>query len=170
VGRLLNGSERRLFDSIAMDVLRLAGADQTVLWKFVRNPAKTINQVSGFIDCLYEEPINASKHYFPYKIMCYFDQPDRATEATDDGRQQRSEGRAWVSRKDLEEKKVPLDETGNHMASGDIIQLFSKSGKTWYFEVMSVNRDGFENDSDVWTHYVLDLVRNDSFIPERKIF
>jgi hypothetical protein len=98
-----------------------------------------------------------------------FEKPDRIEEVGDNGLTTRLDGKMFVSRKNLEELKIPKDSFGYHISVGDIIQLFSKSTNTWYFEVINVDRDGFEHDSEVWTQYELGVARNQSFTPEKKL-
>lgn len=177
MGTLLNSAEHVFFDNVALEVLRLAGTPDPILWKFYKIlPPSLLSSVSGQIDCIYEDPGNGSKHYIPFgtatgnPVLCYFEKPDALTDVNDNGLVQRFEGRIWFSRKNLENLKVPLDDDANHMSPGDIIQLWSKNKvRSWYFEVIRAEREGFENDSDVFTHYACDVVRNDNFIPERKI-
>lgn len=165
MGRLLNGKEKKLFDRTSVEILSLAGADDPILWKFV---AHVPGQAD--IDCLYKEPVEGSKHYFAYKVMCHFEEPEHSANSTDDGLETRLDGRVWFARKNLEDVKVPANTFGEHVSVGDIIQLFSKSIKTtWSFDILNVARSQFEHNSDVWTHYVCDVARNYSFTPERKI-
>lgn len=167
MGKLLNGLDSPLFDTIAMEVMALAGTDSPILWKFAERVG---NAVSGFSDCLYEEPIDGSKHYIPYRVMCYFEAKDRSTEVGDDGLVGSTAGRITFVRKNCEIARIPMDENANHISEGDIIQLWSNNKlRTWYFEITNVNRDGWQHDSDNFTLYVTDVVRNDSFTPERKI-
>lgn len=173
MGTLLNGSEQKFFDNVALEVLTLAGTPDPVLWKFFSVlPSTPISSVSGQIDCIYSDPVSGSKHYLAYSkgLMCYFEKPDSLFDATDQGLTEKNEGRMWLARKNLEALKVPLDVEGDHVTAGDIIQLWSKNKiRTWYFEVVQVEREGFENDSDVFTHYACNVVRNHNFKPERKI-
>lgn len=167
MGTLLGGIEKPLFDNIALEVVTLAGTDSPILWKFAERVG---NAVSGYIDCLYEEPGFGSKHYIPFRVLCYFEAKDRTTEVGDDGMVGSTAGRITFVRKNLETARVPMDENANHISEGDIIQLWSQNRlRTWYFDIINVNRDGWQNDSDNYTLYVADVVRNDSFIPERKI-
>lgn len=181
MGTLLSSNEQKFFDSIAVEVAVLAGTSTPILWKFSHSggaTASNVSSVSGLVDCLYEEPRvpstlpDGSKLmlYKPYKVLCFFERPSQVIDARDEGLVERTEGKFWLIRKDLEDKRVPLNEHGYHVQAGDVIELWSKfSQKKWYFEVISVDRDGFEHDSEVWTHYECDAVRNESFSPERKI-
>jgi hypothetical protein len=181
VGTLLNSAEQKFFDSVSIEVLTLAGTHTPILWKFSKTgnaTASNIMSVSGLIDCLYEEPRIPSslpansklKVYTPYTVLCFFERPTHVFDAQDTGLNERTEGKFWLSRLDLENKKVPLNEVGYHVQPGDVIEIWSKvQNKPWYFEFISVERDGFEHDSEVWTHYEIDAVRNESFTPERKI-
>lgn len=168
MGTLLNGSERILFDGVAQEVMRLVQTNDPILWKFVS--AVGCASVSGTTDCLYEEPIQNSKHYIPYKVPCFFESKVKSDDVDEAGLVQRVDGTIHFVQQDLVLAKVPLDEQKNHLSSGDIIQLWSKNKvRTWYFEIVSVNREGWQNDSDNFTHYVCDVIRNESFTPERKI-
>lgn len=185
MGSLLNSKEQTFFDQTSIEVLTLAGTDTPVLWKFNKTggaTAATIDGVSGLIDCLYEEPRIPSQAgvkgtpsaklflYTPYNVLCFFERPQFINNATEMGLQQRSEGKMWFSRKNLESVNVPLNSLGYHLDAGDIIELWSKTAKIpWYFEMINVERDGFEHDSSIWTHYECEVVRNESFSPERKL-
>lgn len=181
MGSLLNSKEQRLFDSIALEVLTLAGTPTPVLWKFSKTGFATageLSSVSGMIDCLYEEPRVPSllpstsklEMYKPYNVLCYFERPNSIVETSEQGLVDRTEVKFWFSRLDLENKKVPTSGKGEHVDVGDVVQLWSSyTKKTWYFEVINVERDGFEHDSEVWTHYECSAIRNESFSPERKV-
>ena len=168
MGSLLNGAEKGLFDSIALEVMALAGTDSPILWKFMERVGST--PAANAIDCLYQEPVDGSKHYVPFRVLCYFEGKDRSTEVSDEGLVGLTAGSVTFVRKNLESAKVPLDDQANHLSEGDVIQLWSQNKlRTWYFEITNVNRDGWQNDSDNFTLYVCDVIRNDSFTPERKI-
>jgi hypothetical protein len=181
MGSLLNSAEQKFFDNVALEVLTLAGTPSPILYKFSKTgyaTASNITSVSGLIDCLYEEPRiptrlpSGSKlqRYTPYQVLCYFERPTHVIDAQDNGLVERTEGKFWFSRLDLENKKVPLNEHGYHVQPGDVIELWSKiTNKYWYFDIITAERDGFEHDSEVWTHYECEAVRNESFSPERKI-
>jgi hypothetical protein len=181
MGILLNSREHRFFDQIGLEVLRLAGTPDPVLWKFYKIlPVSVDSSVFGQIDCLYKEPYPESQHYLTFgnaahphhpHLLCFFEKPDTLTDVNDGGGLvERFEGKMWFSRRNLEDLKVPLDTDQNHITPGDILQLWARNKlRTWYFETIRVERDGWEHDSDVFTHYNCDMVRNDSFDPERKI-
>lgn len=167
MGTLLGGGEKTWFDSVAVEVLRLAGVDNCVLYHFMAH----IDGVSGIVDCLYGEPVQgsgAAKHYFPFKVLGYFEAPTRITDATEQGLVQVYDGRMYFSRKDLENAKVPPDAQGDRVIVGDIVQIF-KAGRFWYFEFKNVERTGWVTDSQEYTHYVCDIIRTDDFVPERKL-
>lgn len=168
MGTLLDGSEFRLFDGIAEEVMRLAGTSCPVLWKLSE---KIVSSVSGVTDCLYEEPVAGKKIYIPYRdILCFFDAKEKNSDVGDEGLIERFEGRVFFVRADLEKHKVPLNDNKDHISEGDIIQLWANNKlRTWYFKIVQVNRDGWQNDSDVFTHYSCDVVRNVSFTPEEQI-
>src|SRR6185312_698303 len=105
MGRLLNKGEQSLFDSVNVEVQSLAGVGDgnCVLWKFVKVPqGATGLGVSGFIDCLYGEPIMQSRHYFPYKINAYFERPTVDAEAAEEGLTVTKNSKVTISRKGLE--------------------------------------------------------------------
>lgn len=164
MGILLNDREAAWFDNTAVEVTVLAGVDNTVLWHFVAFPAG----VSGTVDCLYSEPTDGSQHYFPFKVLGWFEAPTQTQEASELGLDVYSEGRFYFVRKDLECNRVPPNENGDRVATGDIVQIFKK-GKFWYFDLKNVERTGWVTDSQTWTHYVCDMIRREDFIPERSI-
>lgn len=168
MGLLLNNKERNLFDSIAVEVMLLSGTEDPVLWKFYeRVPGAA---VIGQVDCLYEEPVSGSKHYVPYQVMCFYEEKEQTQDVSDDGIVDTSTGKVHFVRKNLIDKKVPEDETGNHVNPGDIIQLWSKNKRyTWYFDIINVVRTGWQLDADNWVSYACDVTRNESFTPEKKI-
>ncbi len=169
MGILLDGSEHALFDGIAEEVMTLAGTNCPVLWKLSQ---KIISSVSGATDCLYEEPVAGQKLYVPYRnILCFYEAKNKNSDVGDEGLIERVEGVVHFVRADLEKHKVPLDpQNKDHVVEGDIIQLWANNKlRTWYFKIVQVNRDGWQNDSDVFTHYSCDVVRNLSFTPEEQI-
>jgi hypothetical protein len=164
MGTLLGEREIFLFDQRNVEVLRLAGTPNAVLWAFASY------SVSGDADCLYEEPIPGSNHYFPFKVMCWFEQPSAAAESSDEGRQNVLDAVFYFSRKNLETINVPLDSDKNHVRVGDIVELFSKDKvKRWFFQIKNVERNGFLNDSRYWTQYKCEAIRYDQFNPERQL-
>jgi hypothetical protein len=181
MGTLLGSGEQPFFDSIALEVLKLAGTASPILWKFSNTgnaKPNTISEVSGLVDFLYEEPkipqglprSSKLKLYSPFQVLCFFERPNHTMDAQDNGLVDRTEGKFWFSRADLEARKVPVNQYGYHVHPGDVVELWSKvTNKYWYFEVISVERDGFEHDSEVWTHYECEAIRNESFSPERKL-
>jgi len=167
MGSLLGKREKLLFDSRNLEVLRLAGAEPITLWHFVKYPK--VGSVSGFVDCLYGEPLPDTKHYLPYKVLGWFEQPSQLIEGMDEGYQNTDDFIVYFSRKDLENKKVPINPVSfEHISVGDIIQIF-KGGIEFYLEVRNVEKDGWINDSDVWTQYRCDTIQNSSFSPALKL-
>jgi hypothetical protein len=126
--------------------------------------------VSGSaIDCLYGEPVIGSKHYIPFKIMAFFEKPTELADNLEGGLAKTTDSIVTISRKHLEIKKVPIDSmSGDRVKEGDIIQFF-KGGQQLFFEARNVERDGWVNDSEVWTQYILDCVNTTSFTPDEKL-
>jgi hypothetical protein len=167
MGSLLGKSEKALFDQINSEVYVLAGTDQVHLWKwysFIGNLAS----VSGGIDLMYGEPVYGSKHYEPYKVIAFFERPSFSADSTSEGLQNIKEGRVQISRKICENRKVPKDKNGYHIQIGDIFEFF-RHGRTFFFEVKNMELDGWINDQDTWTQYLLDVVYNETFTPQRKL-
>lgn len=167
MGRLLHKREQSLFDKINAEVYQLAGAEDVVLWKWNKyfGPA---SGVSGYVDCIYGEPIPGTKHYVQYKIIAYFERPTQIVETSDEGLFTVKEARVFVSRIILERAKVPKNHELEHIAIGDIFEFFRK-GKKFYFEVRNVEKDGWINDQDTWTQYIADVVLNSTFAAEQKL-
>jgi hypothetical protein len=165
LGTLLNGKEKKLFDSINLEMMTLAGAQRVckdiLLWAF-QTPTTSTHK-----DALYDEP-NSKASYKSYSVKIFFERPITETSATDEGLEQSFSGRAWFSRKDLELAKVAKDYKGNHVKEGDTFELFHKGNRIFY-EIINVDREGIVNDSDVFTQYTVDFVRRQHFIPERKL-
>lgn len=156
-----------MFDDRSVEVLRLAGAVPVTLWHFVKYPK--IGSVSGFVDCVYGEPIQGTKHYLPYKVLAYFERPTQLAEGLDDGLVNTDDSIVYFSRRDLENKKVPLDPVSQeHVQVGDIVQFF-KGQREFFLEVRNVEKDGWINDSEWWTQYRCDTVVNSAFVPDNKL-
>lgn len=185
MGSLLNDREKLLFDARNIEVLRLAGAENTILWSMSTNPYDLAKQlfpsVSGIdgMDCLYGEAnpdiankVDGKQHgYFRrYDVLCLFEEPAITFDITLLGGEQVADAILWFSRADLDKNKVPKDSTGDHVKSGDIVQLFSKNKDvtTWY-QIINANRTGFINDSKTWTQYRCDAIRSTALPPEVKI-
>lgn len=184
MGLLLNGGEKFLFDDRNVEILRLTGVDDCVLWHFIAYPTAELiaalppdaqayiplDSVSGgVIDCLYDEPMSGSKHYAPFKVLGYYEEPTLTDTVADSGSDFVFEGRMWFSRKNLEDAQIPPEPVHNDLVQvGDIAQIF-KAGRYFYFEIRNITRTGWVHDSQEFTQYVCDVVRNDSFVPERKI-
>lgn len=165
MGSLLGGREKFMFDGRNVEVMRLAGAVPVILWSF----QKYIAGVTGALDCLYGEPVVGSKHYIPYKIYAFFEKPTQLADTLVGGLVQTNDARVYLSRKDLENKKVPKEYPDGDMCKvGDIIQFF-RNGKVMYFEARNVERDGWVNDSEHYTQYLLDCVNTTSFTPDQKL-
>jgi hypothetical protein len=167
VGTLLNDRERYLFDSIALDLLRLVCVNNCILYKFNAYPS-----VSGYspVDCLYGEPVEGlnPEHYKPYQVLAYFQEPSHSTDGTDGGEQKIIDGRIFFARKNLEQLRIPANSMGDLVDAGDIVRLF-RQGVFWYFDLRNIERTGWVNDSQVYTHYACDVIQNTDFLPERKI-
>jgi len=169
MGTLLNNSEQTFYDQVNVEVLTLAGTDNLILWTFTKPTSM------AEIDCLYGEPIvdangPVGTNYYPFEVLGLFQKPVRTSDGTPHGLDITRDGVIYFSRKNLEDKNVPATSEGDRVKEGDVFELFSNiPDKRWFFELKKVERDGWENDSDVWTQYICDFVRHDSFIPERKL-
>ena len=185
MGLLLNDREKLLFDQRNIEVLRLAGADDVILWSKAVNPygvpALLGNSVSGVpaIDCLYGEPnatiastVIGQQHgyYRGYSVLGLFEEPSVTFDLTLLGGEQIYDSIMWFSRADLESRKIPVDDTRDYVKAGDIVELFSKSkGYSLYIEIINANRTGFIHDAKTWTQYKCECVRSTAIPPESKI-
>lgn len=186
MGSLLNDREKKLFDDRNVEVLRLAGAEDVILWSKTTNQYTLPeilfgNSASGIdgLDCLYGEanPVVADAvegkqhgYYRQYQILGLFEEPAISFDVTVLGAEEVADVIWWVSRRIVEAAKVPRDGSGDYIKSGDIIQAFSKDKtETTYYEVINSNRTGYVHDSKTFTQYRLDCVRSSAFKPERKI-
>lgn len=166
MGTLLGKREQKLFDSVNAEVYTLSAAEDVILWKWSKIFSNS--SVSGTLDLLYGEPIPGSRHYLPFKTLAYFERPSSNYETQDEGLQNVKESRVFISRLICERSKIPHDKEFMHIRVGDIFEFFKK-GKTFYLEVKNVERDGWINDQDTWTQYLLDTVYNSTFTPDRKL-
>lgn len=162
MGLLVNSKEKALFDKVSNEVFRLAGVEECVLWRF------KIREKNHPIDLLYMEPTQDAKHYESFRVLGFFEEPSQAQDATDEGLQGVTELKIYFNRKNLEDARVPLGPDGDFVDVGDIIQIFRR-GKLLFVEAKNVERFGWVNDSQEFTQYMVECVRNDSFIPERKL-
>jgi hypothetical protein len=186
MGSLLNDREKFFFDSRNIEVLKLAGAENSVLWSKSVNPYQLSQDLFGSaasgisgMDCLYGESnpiisgtVDGKQHgYFKYyDVLALFEEPSITFDVTVLGAEEVADAIIWMSRKDLDNHKVPRDTGGDYVKAGDIVQLFSKDKKeTMYYSVINANRTGYVNDSKTFTQYKLDCVRSTSFVPERLI-
>jgi len=171
MGTLLKKGEQVLFDNVNVEIQTLAGVGDgnCILWKFLKVPpgAQGVG-VSGFIDCLYGEPVLASRHYQPYKINAYFERPTQDADATDEGMTVTKTSKVTISRKGVEIAKVPASSNRQHVNVGDILEFFRK-GNAFFFEVKNCEQDGWINDQDQWTQYLADVVNINYFTPDRKL-
>lgn len=166
MGRLLGLKERHLFDSINAEVYSLAAAEDVIVWKWYKSSGAA--SVSGSLDLLYGEPILGSRHYIPFKTIAYFERPSNNIETPDEGSQYVRESRVFISRLICERSKIPADTEGYHVRVGDIFEFFRK-GRTFYLEARNVEKDGWINDQQLWTQYLIDAVYNSTFTPDRKL-
>lgn len=164
MGSLLGSREQFLFDSISQEVMRLAGVDHCILWKFFGNKPGQKE-----VDQLYEEPKEGTLHYEPYKVLGFFQEPTQVQDATETGRTDITDGKFYFARRDLEDRNIPRDDNGDRIQVGDIVQI-ARAGRPRFFEIKNREETGWMNDSQVFTHYVCDVVRSEDFTPERKIY
>lgn len=162
MGLLVNAKEKALFDKVSNEVFKLAGVEECILWRF------KVREKQHPADLLYMEPVQDAKHYESYRVLGIFEEPSQTQDATDEGLQGVTEIKIYFNRKNLEDARVPVGYDGDYVDVGDIIQIFRR-GRFLYVEARNVERTGWVNDSQEFTQYVVECVRNDSFIPERKI-
>src|SRR5580700_5325612 len=144
MGTLLNGSEKLLFDNIAVEVTKLVGVEYCYLWKFNAYPSVS----GGDPDCLYGEPADGTNylHYTQFRVLGFYKEPEQIGDATDQGLNTTIEGQMYFVRKNLEQMRIPIDQFGDLVSIGDIVQIF-RSGHFWYFDLKEIKRTGWINDS-----------------------
>lgn len=161
MGRLRDDYECALFNSVSEEVVDLFGVDGVRLFK--HNAA---DNITGR-DPLWDEPSPHVK-YKEFEIKALWldwkDDPEPGAE----GFGHTWENTIYVALTHLLKAGAPLDDQNDYVSEGDMIFVFN-GNKEFYYDVISVERAGWINDSSQFTGYNLTVKRNRQFYPERKL-
>jgi len=162
----LNEEEGRYFSDIAQEHVNIAG---TYIDYYHLDIAKSIK------DPLYDE---ASEREFigPYRMKAYVSYPEQQPTVEAQGTILNWDCIAWISRRDIEEKKAPPP------APGDVIRIWkipffqdaasfdeTIPGAAFYFNVLNSNTDGHLFDTSTFVGFRVTLRRRTDMAPERRI-
>jgi hypothetical protein len=164
-------SELGLFDTIAAEHSRTAGTPIDYY---------SLSMDDSVKDPLYNEPSQRAWKG-PYRIIGWFEWPDATPEAWEEGRIVTFSCTGWLSRKILEDARVPVPGTGDvlrvwntpyfNAAGGDLTASTNQDGSNlgYFFDVLNANDDGHLFDSAAFVGFKLTLNRRTQFAPERLV-
>ena len=161
MGRLRDGYEIPLFQSMSEEVVDLFGMDDVTLHR--HNSADNTTPR----DPVWDEPYNTTPKYKEYKIKAMHLDFTTNFETTDIGGVDLFENKIYVSLTHLLKAGVPQDETRDYIGEGDLFEIFKK-GRNLFYDIIQVDRVGFINDTDEFTGYEVQVKRNLKYVPERK--
>ena len=161
MGRLRSECDLAYLRKISAETVDLFGVDDAILYK-IDADARCRTK-----DALYSEPSDGLA-FVAYKIKANFTEIADTHEASELGETDVFTNVAFVSWNLLEQAGVPLDDIGDHISEGDLIELFYKGARLIY-DIKQVDRAGYHNNTQYWTGYNLTLDRNSKYYPDRKI-
>lgn len=163
----LDESGSPIFDSVAVEYTAACG---TPVELFSMDRKKTI------VDALYGEAVSYA-WLGPFKLFAYVPKPAVGPEIRQEGLKESFPLEVVIPRRGLEEAGAPVP------AVNDVIGFWqlpywqgagtlpaATSIARYYFDVTTVDEDGFLFDTGMFTHFRLTVARNTSFTPERKVF
>lgn len=162
MGRLRSDYERPLFLGISEEVVDLFGVDDTVLFRF----SSAIAENHAVEDALYSEP-STTVQYKQYRIKCLYVDRKNTEQASDNGIEYEASNQIYVSLNHLLKAQVLPDQQGDLVGAGDVIGI-SLRDQYFEYDIIEVNNDGYINNSDKFTGYILTVKRRDKYISERK--
>lgn len=161
MGRLRDGYDSPLWRSVSEEVIDLFGNEDGVLHRQGGADACATR------DALWDEPTGSVK-YEEFKIPFLIQDWQTPIDVDDSGFEQRYEATIFVTRAHLDKAGVPKDGGGDQIRPGDVLECWFK-GDRIFWGITGVDRQGFVNDSDYWTGYILTASRTTKFVPERDL-
>ena len=163
---ILSDREQKLFDSYAQETTKISGTDCEYY---------SLDIACSTVDPLYDEAV---KRVFkgPYLVKGFLRFPKQRVMVAPDGATVLWDSELWLARLDMEKVLSPPPQPG------DVVRFWNtrffnfdaafeekvpKSGM--YFNVINVNTDGHLFDNPTFVGFKLDLKRNTSFTPERRV-
>lgn len=164
MGKVLDDSERELFDCINQDMIELTGEEINYYPRDLQSP-----QVRAKIDPLYGE-LTAAVPTQANKITALVKYPEYDPLSEETGFSREWDARVILSRAMLDEKNLP------YPSENDVIEMWRtpyhdrwSMGKGMFFDVLKAKHDGHINDSPTFTQFELTLKRRSQFGAERRI-
>lgn len=161
MGRLRDDYECALFNSVSEEVVDLFGIDGAKLYKYL--PADNITNR----DPLWDEP-SPHVRYKVFEVKCMFLDYHDAPNESPEGFHTNFENKIYIALNHLLKAGVASDLDNEYISEGDMIFVFDGK-REFYYDVLNVDRTGWINDTSQFTGYELDVKRNGTFAPERKI-
>lgn len=157
MGTLIHTQDKRLYDSIAQEVNKLAGA----LCRYY-----VLDKVNSVRDPLYDEPEVTTYELQDddgLEIPCFVQNPPTSLSTGEEGRRTQWDTTIWIARVDWEDctGNTDLKDRPKH---GDVVNIWDE-----YYDVIQYDRDGVINDHRPdFVLWKLDLRRNTKFEPQRR--
>lgn len=161
MGRLRGGEDAAYFRSINEEVIDLFGNEDGVLHRF-NAEGSCPNQ-----DPVWDEP-TTKPNYEPFNLPFLIQDWNTPIQVDELGAETIYEATIYISRAHLDRVAVPKDSTGEQIRPGDKFECWHQ-GDRLYYDIITVNRDGFVNDSDCWSQYVLTCRRTTKYVSEKDI-
>lgn len=162
MGRLRDGRENPLFQHYGSEIVELYGNDDVILFRFDESLSKPV------ADPLWDE-YSPSPKYLGFKIKAFVTQFTRESPtASPHGKDTEFDAIFSISRTHLDQAGVPQDVDGRMIREGDVLAVNEK-GDTFYFDIVSLDRKGYVNQSDQWVSVEANCKRREKFVAERKL-
>ena len=154
MGCLLGDGDKCLFDSVAQEVIKLAGVNESDAIIF------QLNEEESLVHPLYAEPMQteyAKNDQGTYGVKCplYFENPDKSPLAGEEGYRVDKISKVWIADKDLKDRGL------RNMRIGDIIYVWGL-----YWDVTNFHKEGIPNDAPTTSMWMIDVVRRTKAPPE----
>jgi len=165
-GLRLTAHERRLFDSVSEEHIRISGT--TVEYYHLDIAASNW-------DPLYGEARDR-KFNGPYKIIAYLTYPESPPEMRQEGFRNSFNCECWISRKAMEDANAPAPSEGDVFRVWDLpyFNEGSVDGQNvpsagYYFDATDVDEDGHLFDNPDFVGFKVTLARRNEFAAERRV-
>ena len=164
MGKILDDSETRFFDSVNQDLVELTGVEINYYPYDATDPNNRLN-----VDPLYGEStkIHVSE---PFRIIAVVKYPEFNPMFEESGFSREWDSQVTISRATLDQKHVP------YPSEGDMVEMWRtpyhdrlSMGRGMYFDVLKAKHDGHINDTATFTQFVLTLKRRSQYGAERRI-
>lgn len=162
----LDGKEMCLFDSVAQEVVNIAGTEIEFFH---------LNLEASSRDPLYDEAIERV-FQGSYVMKALVEYPDNFPVVDENGIKEQWDASAWISRSELEGKNAP------YPCEGDVIRLWKTPffneqsvmdqhvpGAGYFFNVVGVDTDGHPFDGPEFVGVKVVLKRSTEYTPERRM-